>query len=110
LLLLSRRASAASQRLGEIIQAIDSISFQTNILALNAAVEAARAGEVRALGGKTTDAAREKAVGQLYSVMQGNVATVQQLSSATQTLHRQAEEVTAAVRIFRLPHADAFRP
>lgn len=34
-----------AQQVGDIIQVIDSIAFQTNILALNAAVEAARAGE-----------------------------------------------------------------
>jgi len=60
----------ASQRIADITQVIDTISFQTNILALNAAVEAARAGEqgrgfavvaseVRALSGRTTDAARK---------------------------------------------------
>lgn len=72
----------SSERIAEIVDVIDSISFQTNMLALNAAVEAARAGsagkgfavvadEVGALAKRSASAAHD--IKQLIDESSGNV-------------------------------------
>jgi methyl-accepting chemotaxis protein len=104
-----RSIDESSRRIGEIIGVIDGIAFQTNILALNAAVEAARAGEqgrgfavvaseVRALAGRSAEAARQ--------IKQLVTASMEQVDSgsalADQAGHAMTEVVGAIQRVSQL--------
>lgn len=94
----------SSNKIADIISVIDSIAFQTNILALNAAVEAARAGEqgrgfavvaseVRALAGRSADAAKE-----IKALITTSVEHVEQGSLLVDKAGKTMTDVVSAIR------------
>jgi len=101
--------NASSRKIADIIGVIDGIAFQTNILALNAAVEAARAGEqgrgfavvaseVRALAGRSAEAAKE--IKSLISSSVDKVASGTQLvSDAGVTMNDIVQSVRQVVEV-----------
>ncbi len=99
-----RDINDSSRKIGDIISVIDGIAFQTNILALNAAVEAARAGEqgrgfavvaseVRALAGRSAEAAKE--IKSLIS------ASVEKVAHGTTLVDQAGETMTEVVASIR---------
>jgi methyl-accepting chemotaxis protein len=115
-----------ARQIGEIIGAIDTIAFQTNILALNAAVEAAHAGdhgrgfavvasEVRILAQRAAQAAAEikslvnasieqtraggALVAQAGTTMSDIVASVQRVSQVIDEISHAAVEQTQGIEL-----------
>ena len=99
-----KEIDVSSQKIADIIGVIDGIAFQTNILALNAAVEAARAGEqgrgfavvageVRALAGRSAEAAKE-----IKQLIGESVARVEQGGQLVAQAGSTMDEVVTAIR------------
>lgn len=101
---------ASAEKIGQIIGVIDEIAFQTNLLALNAGIEAARAGdsgrgfavvaqEVRALAGRSADAAREikTLVSGTKSQVDAGVQMVGRTQDAIASIVRQVTDINSAI-------------
>jgi methyl-accepting chemotaxis protein len=102
--------SKAANRIGDVVELINTIAGQTNLLALNATIEAARAGEagrgfavvaseVKALAEQTAKATGE--IGQQISGIQAataeSVAVIKDISHTIERLSEIASAVAAAV-------------
>jgi methyl-accepting chemotaxis protein len=110
--------SRTAQRIGEVVQLIETIARQTNLLALNATIEAARAGdagkgfavvasEVKSLANQTATATEEiraqigeiqGATGQTVEAIRKIGSTIRQMSEIAATIASAVEEQGAATR------------
>ncbi|UFS70922.1 methyl-accepting chemotaxis protein [Geomonas sp. RF6] len=103
---------ANSERIGDIVVAIEDIADQTNLLALNAAIEAARAGdqgrgfavvadEVKNLAGRTTSSTHEiqGIVASLLKDVKNVVRCMEESASCVRTGCTDVEHSSEAIRL-----------
>ncbi len=100
----------SSHDIGKVVDLIEEIAFQTNLLALNASVEAARAGEagrgfavvaaeVRALSGRSAEAAKEinGLISSSSAQVEQGVALVGRTGGALERMIGQVQEINTLI-------------
>ena len=105
-----RNLASAAERIGEVVNLIQSIAGQTNLLALNATIEAARAGdagkgfavvasEVKQLANQTGKATEDIAtqISQIQSATQAAVEAIGKITGIIEEVDKTTTAISAAV-------------
>lgn len=104
------RLAEAAEKIGEIVNLIESVAEQTNLLALNATIEAARAGdagrgfavvasEVKSLASQTARATEDisSQIAQVQGAVREAVCAISEVSAAIEQVSGVSASISAAV-------------